>query len=168
MYPFNPFGFPVIGLPPVFPPSRRRQVKRLDIFELPTTGVNATATTVDFGINPCVYRALPCECYVTFKVRQAVPVAGAALPVNVVTPTSSRSTVSDIPSGATGSGSQRTPIVDHKNTQVIGSDIVAPTERLAYLNKAEGIIRFVEFASGNTAAPTGGVTPTEASVKNSK
>lgn len=163
---YNTFGVfpPFFPYPPV---SRRRErVKQLGIFELPTTGVNVTADTVDFGINPCIYNQLPCECYITFKVRQTVPAAGAGLPATVVVPNSSKSTVPN--SGVAGSagsstatpGTQKVPIVDHKNDNVVGSDIVSPTERFGYLNKATGVLRFVEFATAG-----GGAAPTAASVR---
>lgn len=165
--PYALFGFPTIGLPlgpgPVIP-KRRSCLKRLEIFELPTNGVALSGTSVDYEINPCLYRELPCECYVTLRIRQAVPAGGAALPVTVVTPTgSSRSTVST--PGATA-GTKKTTVTDHNNNPVVGADVSELTDALALIDKNLGIIKFVNFVSGG--APAGGNTPAVASVKAAK
>lgn len=174
MYPFdiNPyaaFGFPrfPFGPGPVIP-RRRNYLKRLEIFELPTMGVQLSATSVDYGINPCVYAQLPCECYVTLRIRQAVPAGGAALPVSVVVPTagSSKSTVTT--PGST-SGTKKVTVVDHTGGNVVGADVTEFTDVLALVDKSLGIIRFVNFVSGGTpAADAGGNTPASASVKSAK
>lgn len=163
--PFNPFGLPFMGMPPFVPfiPKRRSCLKRLDIFELPTNAVSLSDTSVDYGIDPVIYRQLPCECYVTVKIRQAVPTGGAGLPVTIVTPTgSSRSTV--VNSGST-SGTKKSPVVDHNNNPVVGSDVSEFTDALALLNKSLGIFKFVNFVSGGAPAAN---TPAESSVSKSK
>lgn len=159
---YNPtLGFPLLGPGPVLP-RRRSCLKRLQIFELPTNGVSLSDASVDYGINPCLYKELPCECYITLRIRQAVPAGGAGLPVTVVTPAgSSKSTVST--PGAT-TGTKKTPVIDHNNTQVVGSDVSEFTDALALLDKNLGIIKFVNFVSGG-AAVSGGNTPAAASVK---
>lgn len=143
----NPFN-PLPPLPLIRP---RVRVKKLDIFELPTTNVSLSATSVDFGIDKCLYNLLPCECYITLQVNQAVPAGGAALPVNVVTPTSNSSTNTGTPASSSGEG--KTPVVDHNSNNVIGSDITDSREIFAFLNKREGLIRFVNFVTGATPAP---------------
>jgi hypothetical protein len=42
-------------------------------------------------------------------------------------------------------------VVDSQGTQIVGDDIEGTTERLAYINKRTGIIRFLEFTSGAAA-----------------
>lgn len=138
----NPFN-PLPPLPLIRP---RVRVKKLDIFELPTTNVSLSAASVDFGIDKCLYNLLPCECYITLQVNQAVPAGGAALPITVVTPTSSSSS-------NTSTGEGKTPVVDHNSNNVIGSDITDSREIFAFLNKREGLIRFVNFVTGTSPAP---------------
>lgn len=135
---------------PNFPlPARRRNVKKLNIYELPTTNVSLSATSVDYGIDRCTYNELPCECYISLLVSQAVPDGGDALPVTVVVPTSGTSTNT----GTTSTnGESNTPLIDHNSNPVVGSDLETVREVFAYLNKRQGIIRFVNFVTGSGAA----------------
>lgn len=159
--PYNPYWyFPN----PLLLGNRSTRIPRVDvngIYELSTNAVQLTdGVSVDYGINPCCYDALPCESIVLLKVHAGAPTGGEALPVNVVTPNSGQSTIS---SGGSTSGTSKVPVVDSNNNPVTGSDITA-TERLAYINKRTGIIRFLEFTAGTTPAPTGGSdTPAVAS-----
>ena len=166
--PYALFGFPTVGLPSFGPgsviPRKRSCLKRLQIFELPTNGVALSDTSVDYGINPCLYRELPCECYITLRIRQAVPAGGEGLPVTVVTPAGSSSSTVSTP--GTTTGTKKTPVTDHNNTPVVGSDVSEFTDAFALLDKGLGIIKFVNFVSGGTAA--GGNTPAAASVKATK
>lgn len=150
MWNYNPF-FPFPFFP--FPVRPRARIARLDrggIYQVCTTGVAVSAdnTTVDFGIDKMQYNLLPNEGYVSIKIRHTVPAAGAALPVAIV-PTSRTAVPSA--SNSLNSGSKKLPVVDHENTPVVGSNITNPTERFAYFNKCENIIRFVEFTA--TGAP---------------
>lgn len=126
--------------------GRRSRLKRLDIFELPTTNVTLSDTSVDFGIDRCLYNDLPCECYLSMLFAQAVPDGGAALPVTVVVPTSGTSTNTGT---ANANGESSTPIVDHNTNPVVGSDLETTREVFVYLNKRQGIIRFVNFVTGS-------------------
>lgn len=162
------FGFPALGFPPFGPgpviPRRRINLKRLQIFELPTTGVVLSETSVDYGINPCIYSQLPCECYVTLRIRQAVPTGGEGLAVTIATPAGSpNSTVSTPGSSA---GTKKTPVIDHNNSPVVGSDVSELTDALALIDKNLGIIKFVNFVSGGTTAS--GNTPVSANVRTAK
>lgn len=130
-------------------PARRRNVKQLGIYELPTTNVSLSETSVDFGIDRCLYNELPCECYISLVVLQAVPAGGEALPVTVVVPTSSTSTNTGT---TTSNGESGVPVVDHNTNPVVGSDLTTSREVFAYLNKRQGIIRFVNFVTGSGAA----------------
>ena len=52
LYPFNPF----------IPIGQRNQIKLIDvggIYELKTNAQQVTDASVDYGINPCYYNALP-------------------------------------------------------------------------------------------------------------
>lgn len=62
--PFNPYWW-VGGPGPAIPTRQRSCLKQLCIFELPTTNVALSETSVDYGIDKCLYNQLPCECYVT-------------------------------------------------------------------------------------------------------
>lgn len=143
---FNPL-FPG----PVIPYGRRRCcLKEIKTFELPITGYAVTDTTLDLGINPKIYCQLPCECFVVMRVRQSIPAAADALPVNVVTPTSSSS--STVSSGAPV---KKTSVVDHDNNPVVGADIADVTDIYALVDKSIGLIRFVNFRTGTApSAPT--------------
>lgn len=135
---------------PDFPPfPKRSRLKQLCIFELPTTNVALSETSVDFGIDRCLYNELPCECYLSMLFSQAVPDGGAALPVTVVVPTSGTSTNTGT---ANANGESNTPVVDHNTTPVVGSDLTTTREVFVYLNKRQGIIRFVNFVTGSGAA----------------
>lgn len=106
MYPF--FFNPIIPFVPV-----RFSIPTIDkrgIYEVCTTGISET-TTVDYGVNPRVWCRLPNQSIILWKVRHPASTASAALPVNVVTPTSGSSTVNG--SGSTPSGS-RIPVIDNK------------------------------------------------------
>lgn len=133
---------------PSFPLPRRSRVKQLCIYELPTTNVSLSETSVDYGIDKCIYNELPCECFISLVVSQAVPAGGEALPVTVVVPTSSNSTNT----ATSASGESSTPVVDHNTNPVVGSDLETSREVFAYLNKRQGIIRFVNFVTGSGAA----------------
>lgn len=90
LYPFNPF----------IPIGQRNQIKRIDvggIYELKTNAQQVTDASVDYGINPCYYNALPCECIVLLKIHQGVAAASAALPVTIVTPIVGRPLLTEPP-----------------------------------------------------------------------
>lgn len=69
--PFNPYWW-TGGPSPAIPARQRSCLKQLCIFELPTTNVALSETSVDYGIDKCLYNQLPCECYVTVQVNQAI------------------------------------------------------------------------------------------------
>lgn len=122
---------------------------------LNTTGAQLSDASVDFGINPCAYNDLPCESLVLLRINSAVPAGGEALPVTIVVPSFGRSTLdaSTSTTGAgTATGTTKVAVVDSQDNPVVGDDIEVSTERLAYINKCTGTIRFVEFTSGAAAA----------------
>lgn len=159
----NPFINPFCPIP--FPAFRGPRLKVLNIYELPTANVSLSATSVDYGIDKCIYNQLPCECYITLQINNAVPTGGAALPVTIVAPTGGNTT--NTGTSTTQSGEKKVNVVDHNSTNVIGSDLTDTREVFAYLNKRDNIIRFVNFRTAGTAPASD--TPASASaVKSAK
>lgn len=189
MYPFNinPF-FP--GLGPFGPiPVRRRSIPIIDrrgIPEVCTTGVvenvesSSEEDTVDYGINPRVWRELPNQTLILWKVRHPVSQNGASYPVTVVVPTGNA--YSTVTSPNTNAGTIKLKVVDNKSTQVEGRDVTVPTgngseeqqsyttEHLVYIDKCAGIFRMLGVTAQNSPARTvsGSNTPTESSAVKSK
>lgn len=158
------FGFPFSGYgglvnPASFAQGNQVRVKQLGIFELPTTNVTLSEESVDFGIDRCVYNALPCDCYISLRVNQLVPDGGAALPITVVVPSSSNSTNTGT---TTNNGETKIGVIDHNSDPVVGSDLETTTEVFAFVSKNRGIIRFVNFetAGGGDGAAAAGTTDT--------
>lgn len=194
--PFNPYGLPIAGIPPFFPFLRRRGtvVPRLDRLGVPllvTTGMventESEEDTVDYGINPCVWRALPCQTIALWKVRHPVTDNGASLPVMLAVPTGNSSTT--VTSKNSVAGTTKIPVVDNKSTQVEGRDVTVPTgsgssspvqtsyatEHWVYIDKAAGIFRLLGVTAQNSPAraaqsntPATPENPTAASLKTAK
>lgn len=127
----------------------RGQLKKLDIYIISTNALNVTETSVDFGLDPCVYNQLPCECIVLFKFHTVVPAAAAALPVTVAIPNRNRTTLVTTGTTPTSTSSTTVPVTDKDNNPVVGGDIDVVTEKLAYINKRTGVIKFTEFTTGS-------------------
>ena len=141
LYPFNPF----------IPIGQRNQIRRIDVGGIYELKTNAQQVT-DYGINPCYYNALPCECIVLLKIHQGVAAASATLPVTIVTPNSGSTTINGTANtSGTTSGTTKVPVVDHAGNAVTGASVSGTTEALAYINKKSGIIRLLGFQQ-----PTGG------------
>ncbi len=141
MFPFNP-------LFPFYPIGTRNAIKRVDIggiYELKTNAQQVTDASVDYGINPSCYNALPCECIVLLKIHQGVATASATLPVTIVTPNSGTTTVNGTSSSGTASGTKKIPVVDHNGTAVTGASVAGATEALVYINKKSGVFRLLGF-----------------------
>lgn len=131
-------------------PVQNEGLPRVDvggIYKLSTNAVVLTDTTVDYGINPCLYNKLPCESIVLLTIHADAPAGGEALPVQVAVPSGS-STVSN---GDTV-GRTKISVVDSQDSNVTGSNVQGNTQRLAYINKSTGVIRFLEFTNP-AAAP---------------
>lgn len=126
MYPFYnnaTFGSPLFPLIPFG--GRRTPLRTIDnrgIYEICTTGIaeNTTAgqESVTYGINPNVWRALPNESIVLWKVRHTASAAAADLPATIAVPSgSSSSTVSSSSSSSNGNaGTKKVSVVDNKST----------------------------------------------------
>ena len=127
----------------------RRRIKDTGTFIISTNAVNVTETSVDFGLDPCVYNSLPCECMVLFKFHTAVPAAAAALPVTVAIPNRNRTTLVTTGTTPTSTTSTTVPVTDKDNNPVVGGDLDVVTEKLAYINKRTGVIKFTEFTTGS-------------------
>lgn len=131
------------------PTPNNTELPRIDvggIYKLSTNAVALTDTTVDYGINPCLYNRLPCESLVLLNIHSDVPEGGATLPVTVVVPNSGTSTVSTEGSTSTR-GTTKINVVDSQGTNVTGANITGNTERFVYINKHTGVIRFMEFTN---------------------
>lgn len=124
--------FPYWYSPVIIPFGFRNNVKRLDqhgIFVVETDSVSLnTGVSVNYGIKQSVYNQLPCECLLLLKIKSEVPAGGAELPITV-------------------SGSK--PVVDSHGSNITGKDVEVDTERLAYLNKPKGILRFMEYTAAS-------------------
>ena len=122
--------FPYWYSPIIIPFGFKNELKRINkhgIYVVETNQVSLNAgVSVDYGIKESLYNQLPCECIILLKIKQEVPATGAALPVTV-------------------SGSQ--PATDSQGSNITGKDIKVDTERLAYLNKSNGELRFMEYAA---------------------
>lgn len=144
----NPYWWTSNGQFAPFTSNNNNSVPRIDIggiYVLSTNAVQLSEESVDYGINPCLYNALPYESIVLLKVHADVPAGGEALPVTIVVPNSGRTTLSTTTS--TTNGTTNIPVVDSQDTPVTGANIVGSTERLAYINKNTGTIRFLEFTN---------------------
>lgn len=112
------------------------------IYKLSTNGVALTDTSVDYGINPCLYHLLPCESIVLLTIHADVPTGGESLPVYLGVPSGSSTVTAGDSTGTTKVG-----IVDSQGTSVTGANVQGNTQRLAYINKSTGIIRLLEFTN---------------------
>lgn len=126
-------------------PVRNEGLPRIDIggiYKLSTNAVALTESSVDYGINPCLYSKLPCESIVLLTIHADAPTGGEDLPVLVGVP----SGASTISSGDT-TGKTKISVVDSQGSNVTGSNVQGNTQRLAYINKSTGVIRFLEFTN---------------------
>ena len=158
--PFNPF---IAGMPMplnVNLNGQRRRLKRIDaggIYKLSTNSVvlDATASQVAYGINPCDYRELPCESLILLTIHADVPAGGEGFPVHIAIPTGNTTATTVTTTGSTpGTGSTRVPVVDSQGNNVTGANVSGNTERLLYLDKRRGVARFVEFTNPAAAQAT--------------
>ena len=131
--------------------NNQRNVPRIDvggIYKLSTNGValDTVNSQVLYGINPCEYHSLPCESLILLTIHADVPTGGDAFPVMLVLPNNGNSTVSTN-SNSNVVGTRKVNIIDSKNTNVTGANVIGSTERLLYLNKRTGVARFMEFTN---------------------
>lgn len=137
----------------VIPLQNQVGIPRIDIggiYALSTNAVQLSedSTTVDYGINPTLYNRLPNVSIVLLTISDDIPDGGDDLPVTVVVPNSGASTVSSsTATSGTSTGTTKVNIVDSQGTNVTGSNMQGNTQRLAYINKCAGTIRFLEFTN---------------------
>lgn len=145
----NPYwwsALPINGLT-----TNNNTIERIDIggiYKISTNAVLVTDESVDYGINPCLYRQLPNESIILLKIHSDVPTGGEALPITVAVPNSGTSTIST--TSTSNSGTTKVGVVDSQGTPVTGANVQGNTERLMYLNKSTGTIRFLEFTNPAT------------------
>lgn len=132
-------------------------IPRLDSLGIPvvtTTGVtlSADSTTVDYGINPFVWAALPLTGIILWQVRHSVPAGGEATPTTVVLPTGAASTV--VPRGSV-SGTTKAAVVDSDSNQVRGEDITTTgvSDYLVLYNKCTGLFKVLGKSVASTPTP---------------
>lgn len=124
---------------------REEGLPRIDIngiYKLSTNAVNLTDTSVDYGINPCLYRKLPCESIVLLTIHADAPAGGEGLPVYLGVPSGASTVTTGDSTGTTKIG-----VVDSKGTAVTGANVLGNTERLVYINKRTSTVRFLEFTN---------------------
>lgn len=111
------------------------------LYEMVTKNVIVSTTNTVFGINPRAWIALPCEGLILLKIRQVVPTAGSALPVQIAVPANSTvSTVgADTCCSVTGVN-----VVNPINVAVTGAAMVNGTER----SKSANVV--MKWRTGNT------------------
>lgn len=174
--PLNPLN-PYWWTPGVTTPASR--IPRIDIggiYELCSTGIIENLeeeSSVDYGVNPAAWKALPNEAVIIWKVRHPVTQNGASLPVNVVIP--SGGSTSTVTSSNTTGATKKVSVVDNKSTQVQGSDVTVPTgsggseqqgyttEHMVYINKCNDTFRLLGVKAQNS--PTAADTPAAAKSK---
>lgn len=166
MFPFyNNATLPMLP----FGMRKNRRVRTLDnrgIYELCTTGVvenTADEYSVDYGVNPCVWRSLPNEFVAIWKVKHPATTNGADLPANVVVPTYNLS--STVNSSNSNSSVNKIPVLDNKSTRTTGKDINVPvgsgneaqqsytTEHWIYVNKCTGTFRLMGVTAQEAPTP---------------
>lgn len=154
---FNPYWWlpQSFGQPFGIGQFRQPTYPRIDASGIPflsTNAVQLSDASVDYGINPCEFAALPCVSVVLLRIHTDAPAGGEELPVTIVLPNANRTTLDTVSTSGTTTGTTKTPVVDSQGTAVVGSDVAGATERLAYINKRTGVIRFLEFTSGSATA----------------
>lgn len=141
----NPYwwiGSPVLPVQAALP--------RIDVGGIFTLSTNAVAqsedgTTVDYGINPKLYNMLPNVSLVLLTISDDVPAGSDALPVTLVVPNNGTSTVTSGTGSSTGT--TKINVVDSQGDNVTGANVQGNTQRLAYINKCTGTVRFMEFTN---------------------
>lgn len=133
----------------IVPAQQNQGLPRIDVGGIYMLSTNAVAlsddsTTVDYGINPNLYNRLPNVSIVLLTISDDAPAGSDALPVTVVVPNAGSSTVS---TAGASSGTTKINVVDSQGTNVTGANLQGNTQRLAYINKCTGTIRFLEFTN---------------------
>lgn len=127
---------------------------RLGLFELVTNGVIVDTANAVYGINPRIWRSMPNQGVALLKIRQAVPTAGASLPVAIAVPNVSTVTSVGDNNGCCGNTVTNVEILDPINESFLGSQIVNNTEHLIYFNKVKGIIRMLDCCKATAPTPS--------------
>lgn len=118
----NPYWW--MALPTSSPVEELPRIDVGGIYKLSTNAVALTEATVDYGINPCVYKRLPCESLVLLTIHSDVPAGGEALPIMLVVPNNGTSTVSG---ASSTTGTTKLNIVDSQDNNVTGANIQGST-----------------------------------------
>ena len=114
--------------------------RRIGVYVLPTNGFIDNGTNALFGVDPRIWNSLPNESIVLLKVRHTIPTTAGGLVVAIAVPTNG--TVTTVGDGTTTVSS--VPVTDVLGATFTGAEFATNTERLAYVNKCEGIIRTMD------------------------
>lgn len=114
--------------------------RRLGVYVLPTNGFIDNGTNALFGVDPRIWNSLPNESIVLLKVNQTIPATANGLVVAIAVPTCG--TVTTVGDGTNTVSS--VPVTDVLGGTFTGAEFATNTERLAYVNKCDGIIRTMD------------------------
>ena len=123
-------------------------LEKLPVYKLCTNGFIDNGTNALFGIDPRVWRSLPCEGLALLKVRQAIPATANGLVVAIAVPTDS--TVTTV--GDSVSTVSSIPVTNVAGETYTGQEFPTNTERLVYFNKGQGVIRTLDCCTNPTMA----------------
>lgn len=121
--------------------------RRLGVYVLPTNGFIDNGTNALFGVDPRIWNSLPNESIVLLRVNQTIPATANGLVVAIAVPTCG--TVTTVGDGTTTVSS--VPVTDVLGATFTGAEFATNTERLAYVNKCEGIIRTTDCCTAAAA-----------------
>lgn len=125
-------------------------LERLGVYSLVTNGFIDNGTNALFGIDPRVWRRLPCEGIALLKVRQTIPATANGLTVAIAVPTDS--TVTTVGDGTASSAVTSIVLEDVTGATFTGQAFPTGTERLVYFNKLRGVIRTMDCCRNAAAA----------------
>lgn len=126
--------------------GRRQAVPRVGgIFKLITNAVtlDSDAGTVNYGVCPEVVACLPVECVALITFHAEAPDGGDELPVTVVLPGNTVSTVSTVNARGTACLS----VIDSDGDTVTGGSVSEGMQRLAYIDRLKGTAKLIGFTN---------------------
>lgn len=123
---------------------------QLGVYVLYTNGFIDNGTNALFGVDPRVWKRLPCEGIALLKVRQTIPATANGLVVAIAVPT--ESTVTTVGDNTGSCSVTSIPVEDVTGATFTGQAFPTNTERLVYFNKLKGVIRTMDCCRNAAAA----------------